>query len=92
MQQFIKEREAAAKKQRFENLASATAHMQQLTIPKVDPSKKLNQVKQKPKPREVKKQQLTAKEKILLRKEEERKKQFEIMSSAAKTATQNFSE
>jgi hypothetical protein len=92
MQQFIKEREAAAKKERFESLASATAYTQKLTIPKVDPSKKVNQVKQKLKPKEVKKRELTAKERMQLRKEQERQKQFEMMSSAAKTATQNFYE
>lgn len=90
MMRFVKEREAAAKKERFENLASATAHSQQLTIPKVDPSKRVNPVK--PRAREVKKRELTAKERMMLRKEQEATKKFEVMSSAAKTATQTFSE
>lgn len=92
MQQFIKEREAASRKEKFESLASSTAHSQRLTIPKVDPSKKPQQIKQKPGPRETKKRELTARERALLKKEEKAKAEFELMSAAAKTAVQNFSE
>lgn len=92
MQKFVEESDAAIKKRRFEELASSTAHSQRLTIPKVDPSKKPQQVRQKPKPREVKKRELTARERMLLKKEEKARAEFELMSAAAKTATQNFNE
>lgn len=99
MKEFILERERQSKKEVFDNLASATVNLQQLSIPRVDPTKKPTQrqkpeqKKVKPKPKEVKKmQQLTAKEQMMLRKEEAARKKFELMTSAAKTAKQNFEE
>jgi serine/threonine protein kinase len=95
MVKFIKEREDAAKKRKFEDLAGATA-LKGYTIPKVDPTKKINHTASKFKTQEgkpqSKPQELTAKQKMLLRKEEERKKQFDVMSSGAKMAGQTLKE
>lgn len=95
MRDFLEEREKASKKAIMEDLASATAKMQ-MSLPAIPSKKEVKKAaKRDPRKETAKKRPgsrqnpgLTAKQRLDLKKEEEYKKNFELMSSAAKNAGQ----